>query len=334
MSPSRRRILLAAAVAQFLAPFTAGAQAPAKAARVVMLSDYLYGRWPVANMSAFRQGMRSLGWVEGRNLAVKERHAASEEQRKQIAAEMERLRPGAILACPPCAIRAAPSGSAPIRGIPIVFFYSDPVFGKLVESLGRPGGNMTGLAYQGIELNAKRLQLLKESFPALARIGVLVTKNHVLRDRMVAEVQDAAPKLKVALRIFEIASDEPAEGIDTAFESMARDGTQAVLGLQGPHFYRERKRIAGLALKHRLPGIFDAGEDVEAGALMTYDPDFVDLARRAADYVDKILKGAKPSDLPVEQPNTFEFAINLRTAKAMGLTIPQSVLLRADRVVE
>jgi len=334
MSPSRRRILLAAAVAQLLAPLTAGAQVPAKTARVVMLSDYLYGRWPVAIMAAFRQGLRGLGWAEGRNLVIEERHAASEEQRRQIAAEMERLRPDAILACPPCAVRSSPSGSAPIRGIPIVFFYSDPVAGKLVESLGRPGGDMTGLAYQGTELNAKRLQLLKESFPAVARIGVLVTRNHALRDRMVAEVQDAAPKLNVALQLFEIASDEPAERIDTAFESMVRDGTQAVLGLQGPHFYRERKRITGLSLKHRLPGIFDAGEDIEAGALMTFDPDFVDLARRAAGYVDKILKGAKPSDLPVEQPDIFEFAINLATAKAMGLTIPRPVLLRANRVIE
>jgi len=334
MSPSRRKILLAAVVALLVAPVTAGAQQPAKKARVAMLSDYLMGQWPALRVNAFREGLRDLGWVEGRNLVIEERHAASEEQRKQIAAEMERLRPEVILACPPCAVRAAPSGSAPIRGIPIVFFYSDPVAGKMVESLARPGGNMTGLAYQGIELNAKRLQLLKESFPKLARIGVLVTKNHVLRDRMVAEIQDAAQKLNVRLQLLEIASDEPAERIDAAFEAMVREGAQAVLGLQGPHFFRERKRIAGLALKYRLPGIFDLGDDVEAGALMTYDTNYVDLTRRSASYVDRILKGAKPSDLPVEQPNTFEFAINLGTAKAMGLTIPQSVLLRANRVIE
>ncbi len=334
MSPSRRRILLAAAVAQLVAPFTAGAQAPAKTARVVVLSDYRGGQWPPEIMAAFRQGLRDLGWVEGRTLVVEQRHAASEDQRVQVAAEMERLRPEAILACPPCAVWAAPSGSAPIRGIPIVFFYSDPVGQGMVASLARPGGNMTGLAYQGIELNAKRLELLKESFPALARIGVLVTKNHPLRDRMVAEIQSAASKLNVKLQLFEIASTEPAERIDAAFEAMAREGVQAVLGLQGPHFSRERKRVAGLALKHRLPGIFDLGESVEAGALMTYDPGFADLTRRAAGYVDKILKGAKPADLPVEQPYTFEFAINIGTAKKMGLTIPQSVLLRANRVIE
>lgn len=235
------------------------------------------GRWPESRVDAFRQGLRDLGWVEGRNVVIEERHAASEEQRRQIAADTEQRRPDVIVACPPCAIRAAPSGSAPIRGVPIVFFYSDPVAGKMVESLARPGGNMTGLAYLGIELNVKRLQMLKESFPTLVRIGVLVTKNHALR---------------------------------------------------------ERKRITGLTLKYRLPGIFDAGDDVEAGALMTYDTNFVDLMRRSASYVDRILKGAKPSDLPVEQPNTFEFAINLGTAKTMGLTIPQSVLLRANRVIE
>ena len=152
-------MLLAAAVvllggAAIAWPLASFAQQPAKTVRVVMLSDHLYGRWPVAIMTAFRQGLRDLGWVEGRTLVIEERHAASEEQRKQIAAEMERLRPDVIYACPPCAFRAAPSGSAPIRGIPIVFIYSAPVAGKMVESLARPGGNMTGLAYLGIELNA------------------------------------------------------------------------------------------------------------------------------------------------------------------------------------
>jgi len=239
-----------------------------------------------------------------------------------------------IYACPSCSVRASPAGSAPIRGIPIVFVYSDPVAGKMVESLARPGGSMTGLAYQGIALNAKRLQLLKETFPKIVRIGVLVTTNHPQRDRMVAELQAAAHKLEVKLLSFEIASNEPAERIDAAFEEMVRDGVGAVLGLQGPHFYRERGRIAGLSLRHRLPGIFDAGESVEAGALMTYDPDFIDLTRRGAAYVDKILKGAKPGELPVEQPNTFVFAINLRTAAAMGVTIPRLILLRANRVIE
>jgi len=333
MNHTQRRRFLIASGALLAAPL-AGAQQTAKTARIVLLSDYIYGRWPVEGMTTFRQRLRDLGWVEGRNLVIEEQHAASEVQRLQIAAEIERLRPDVIYACPPCSVRAAPSGTAPIRGIPIVFIYSDPVAGKLVESLARPGGNMTGLAYLGIELNAKRMQLLKDVFPKLVRIGVLVMKDHRLRNRMVTEVQDAASKLSVKLQLFEIASDEPAERIDTAFEAMLREGVQAVLGLQGAHFYRERKRITALALKHRLPGIFDAGEDVEAGALMTYDTDFVDLSRRSASYVDKILKGAKPSDLPVEQPNTFEFAINLRTAKTMGLTIPQPVLLRAHRVIE
>ena len=334
MRRSRRRQILVAAGTILVAPIMSFPQQATKGARVVMLSDFFYGRWPAENANAFRQGLRELGWAEGRNVIIEERHAASEEQRQQIAAEMERNRPDVILACPPCAVRAKPSGLAPIRGIPIVFFYSDPVAAGLVTSLARPGGDMTGLAYQGIELNVKRLQMLKESFPKLARVGVLVTKDHALRNRMVAEIQDAAATLNVKLQLFEIARDEPAERIDAAFEAMARDGVQAVLGLQGPHFYRERKRVTGLMLKHRLPGIFDAGESVDAGALMTYDTNFVDLARRAAGYIDKILKGTKPSELPVEQPNTFEFAINLATARSMGVAIPRAVLLRADRVIE
>lgn len=334
LGKSVRGIAFAFALAMLCVPYPSWAQQPAKTARVVMLSDYFSGRSGAERTSAFRQGLRELGWAEGKNLVIEERHAANEEQRRQIAAEMEQSRPDVILACNPCASRAAPSGPAPIRGIPIVFIFSDPVEAKMVNSLARPGGSMTGLSTQGIELNAKRLQVLKGTLPKLARVGVLVSRNHVLRDRMVTEIQDAAPKLKVRLQLFEISSDEPAEKIDAAFEAMSRDGTQAVLGLQGPHFGRERNRITRLALKYRLPGIFYQGESVEQGALMTYEPKLVDLVHRAAGYVDKILRGAKPGDLPVEQPNTFEFAVNLRTAKAMGVTIPPSVLLQASRVIE
>ena len=151
---------------------------------------------------------------------------------------------------------------------------------------------------------------------------------------MVAELQVAASKLNLKLQLFDIARNDPPERIDAAFEAMSRDGTQAVLGLSGANFSREGKRIVGLALKYRLPGVFSSGASVEAGALMTYDADFVDLNRRIAGLVDKILQGAKPGDIPIEQPNTFVLAINFRTAKAMGLTIPPSILVRADRMIE
>lgn len=315
-------------------PLAGLTQRPAKPARIVLLSDYVWGRFTDERAASFLQRLRERGWVEGKNVVFEERHAATEEQRKHIAAEMERLPPDVIYACPPCSLQASPSGRAPIRGVPIVFMYSDPVGTKMVESLARPGGNLTGFAFQGQELDAKRLQLLKELIPALVRVGVLVMKDHPQRDRMVADLQAAASKLNVKLQLFEIARAEPAERIDAAFEAMSRDGTQAVLGLTGAHFSREGQRIAGLVHKYRLPGIFSAAGTVEIGTLMTYDTNFRDLQRRIADVVDKILKGAKPSEIPIEQPNSFEFAINLGTARKIGLTIPQSLLVRADRVIE
>ena len=315
-------------------PLAGLAQRPAKPARIVLLSDYVWGPFSSERSAPFRQRLRELGWVEGKNVVFEERHAATEEQRKQIAAEMERRPPDVIYACPPCSLQAGPSGRAPIRGVPIVFMYSDPVGAKMVESLARPGGNLTGFAFQGQELDAKRLQLLKELIPPLVRVGVLVMKDHPQRDRMVADLQVAAAKLNVKLQLFEIAGAEPAERIDAAFEAMSRDGTQAVLGLTGAHFSRESQRIAGLVHKYRLPGIFSASAAVEQGALMTYDTNWLDLTRRIAGLADKILKGTKPSEIPIEQPTSFEFAINLGTAKKIGLTGPHSILLRAAPVIE
>ena len=204
----------------------------------------------------------------------------------------------------------------------------------MVQSLAHSGGNMTGIAYMGVELIGYRLQLLKESIPKLARIGVLVQKDHPLRNLMVAETQGAARKLKLAPQFFEFMPDDSPDKIDAAYTAMSRNGTQAVLGLPGGIFGRERKRITGLALKYRLPGTFDEGETIDGGAMMTYNPDSRDNERQIAGYIDKILRGAKPGDLPVQQPTKFKLEINLRIAKSMGLTIPQSVLLRAERVIE
>lgn len=352
-SASGRWMVLSPAVVLALAlilsgpRLTAEAQRATRTATVVFLSDIT----PIPDrpyLEAFREGLRELGWVAGQNLHVEYRHASRSEQRPEIAAEIVKLAPDVIVAPAAAAFAFGPipshageriSNWSPIRTIPIVFAgVSDPVAAGMVQSRQRPGGTMTGIALLSIELNPKRLELLKEALPAAARIGVLVPSNHPLRDRMVTDVEAAARGLKVKLQLVEISGADPveriAEQIDQAFETMARERVQAVLGLQGPHYYRERKRIVELSLKHRLPGIFEIGEYAEAGCLMAYAPNVTDIFRYTAIYVDKILKGAKAADLPVDRPRKLEFVVNMRTAKALGLTIPPALLLRADRVIE
>jgi putative ABC transport system substrate-binding protein len=192
---------------------------------------------------------------------------------------------------------------------------------------------MTGLSYMGVELNSKRLQMLKELIPTLSRVGVLVPSDHAMRGRMVSDIEATARVLGVSLQLAEVAATDPVEKIDAAFEAMALGRAQAVLGLQGPHYYRERKRVCGLP-SVTFPGIFEISGYPEAGCLMSYGTSLADLYRRSASYVDKILRGAKPADLPIEQPTKFELVINMKTAKALKLTIPQSLLLQATHVIE
>ncbi|HEV8471441.1 MAG TPA: ABC transporter substrate-binding protein, partial [Methylomirabilota bacterium] len=229
-------------------------------------------------------------------------------------------------------------GSAPIPKKAIVFAgVSDPVAFRFVDSLARPGGQMTGLSYLGIDLNVKRLQLLKESFPGATRIGVLVPSQHALRARMVHDVGVAATAVGVTLVPVEVAGglrDDVLARIDAAFETFGRERVDAVLGMQGPIFFRERRRIAELSLRHRLPGAFELAPYVEDGALMAYGPSVTDLYRHAARYTDRILRGAKPAELPVEQPTKVELVVNLKTARALGIRLPPAVLLRTDRVIE
>jgi len=333
MSKARCRQFLFVVIL-FSAAALCWAQSPTRIARVVMVSDFVNGSPPPEIVKAFRDELRELGWVEGRGFLFEQRHAGSVQQRREIAAELSRNPPDAVNLCPPCAIWARPSGMAPIRGVPMVFIFSDPVAAGLVKSLARPGGSMTGVATLGIELDFKRIELLKETMPKLARLAILVASNHPLHDRIVAQMTDAAARMNVKPRYVEVASTDPAEKIDAAFEAIAREGAEAVLGLQNPLFHRERARITALALKYRLPGLFDGGDSVEAGAFMTYEPDWAYILRRIASYLDKILRGAKPADLPVEQADRFRLSVNLRTAKALGITVPRSVLLRADQVVE
>jgi len=342
-----RRIGLAVvlAVSLALAPFSAEAQQAKRIATVVLVwDDATSGPLPPNLREALVQRLRDLGWVEGANLRLEERSAKTRELRPATAAAIVKLKPDVIVASGPAAFPygpVAPEAAArvpfwsPIRDIPIVFAgLSDPIAAGAVQSLARPGGTMTGISYLGVELNPKRLQLLKEALPGTTRVAVLVPSNHSLRDRMVREVEAAAGSLGVKLQLLEVSSLDPPEKIDQAFAAMVRERAQAVLGLQGPHFFKERRRLAELSLTHRLPGVFELAEYAEAGCLLAYAPNFPGIYKHAAIYVDKILKGAKPADLPVEQPTKFELVINLKTAKALSLTIPQSVLLRADEVIQ
>ena len=201
---------------------------------------------------------------------------------------------------------------------------------KLVDSLARPGGNITGVSYVGIEVNVKRLELLKQAVPSASRIAVLGDSRHPLLQRSLAELRPAAQSLKVELQLFEVKS--PNE-LDDAFSAMTRAGASALLALQSPIFGPHRQRVAALALRHRLASIFELGAVAEAGALMSYGLNNTEVFSRVAYYVDRILRGVKPADLPVEQ-TTNELVINLKTAKALGITIPPSLLLRADQVIE
>jgi len=218
--------------------------------------------------------------------------------------------------------------------IPIVMTsVTDPVALGLVASLARPGGNVTGLANLSTELNSKRLEILKDAVPKLARVGLLRSSaDNLARDYQLKELRAAAPALK--LKLDEIETQFDAKGLDSAFQTAKQKHVNAILTLTTREFFAEKKRIVELADKYRLPAIYFQKEFVDEGGLMSYGTDYTDLYRRAATYVDKILKGAKPADLPVEQPTKFEFIVNLKAAKQIGLTIPQSMLYRADRVIK
>jgi putative ABC transport system substrate-binding protein len=342
-----RRIGLAVvlAVSLALAPFSAEAQPAKRMATVVLVSDdFITGPLPPNYREAFVQGLRDLGWVEGTNFRLEQRAAKTVELRPATAAEIVKLKPDVIVAwdgaafaygpvAPEVAAAAGQRFWSPIRDIPIVFvMLSDPVATGLVQSLARPGGTMTGNSYLGLELNPKRLQLLKEALPGITRVAVLVPSNYPLRvrDRMVREVEAAAGSLGVKLQLLEVSSLDPPEKIDQAFAAMVRERAQAVLGLQGAHFWKERRRIAELSLTHRLPGAFEGAEYAEVGCLLAYMANPAGIFKHAARYVDQILKGARPADLPVEQPTKFELIINLKTAKALGPHDP-AVGARAGR---
>jgi putative ABC transport system substrate-binding protein len=329
-------------VSLILAPATVHAQPAGRIAHIGFLSDAsVLGPLPPEFFEAFRQGLRELGWVEGRNVIIDFREAKTVDERPVVVAELMRQKPDVIVAEAGGIWLVHPSppksrqGWSPVRDVPIVFTgQSDPVGLGLVQSLARPGGTVTGLSAMSLELIGKRLEMLKELLPKLTRVGVLVPSDNPLRDRMVREIEEAARLLSVKLQLLDIASTEAPERIDATFQAMVRGRAEAVLGLLGFYPEQKRKRVCELAARHRLPGAFGNAVYVEAGCLLSYSASIPDLFRRSAGYVDKILKGAKPADLPVEQPTKFELVINLKTAKALGLTIPQTLLQRADQVIE
>jgi putative ABC transport system substrate-binding protein len=281
-------------------------------------------------IEGFRQGLRELGYVEGKNIVIEWRHAEAKLDRlPALAAELVRLKVDAIVTAGPSSTRAAKKATSTI---PIVMaFDNDPVGNGFVASLARPGGNITGLATLAPEISGKRLELLKEIVPKLSRVAVLGTSTTPGTAQNLKETELAAGALKVKLQYLDVLDPKD---IETAFRAASKGRADAVLVLTSPVFVLQRTQIVDLAVKGRLPAIYDQSEYVEAGGLMSYGVSFTDLARRAATYVDKILKGAKPADLPVEQPKKFELVINLKTAKQIGVTIPQSVLYRADKVIK
>jgi putative tryptophan/tyrosine transport system substrate-binding protein len=308
-------------------PIAAHAQQPAKLPTIGFLgtgSQSTWGSW----IGAFVVRLRELGWIEGRTVAIEYRWAEGRGERfAEIAAEFVRLKVDVIVT----------TGAAGIEGkratstIPIVLAVAiDPVGEGLVTSLARPGGNITGLSLQGPELAGKRLGLLREVFPAVHRLAILADVGYSASVLEMREAQTTARTLGLDVITLEI---RQAEEITPAFEAQKGDADTLYV-CAGPLMTTNRLRISTLALAARLPTISGVREYVEAGALLSYGPHFPDLFRRAAEYVDKILRGAKPGDLPVEQPAKYELVINLKTAKALGLTIPESFLLRADKVIE
>jgi putative tryptophan/tyrosine transport system substrate-binding protein len=282
-----------------------------------------------ARIEAFKQGLRELGYVEGKNIIIEWRYAEGKlELLSKFAAELVRLKVDIIVSAGPTVTRPAKEATVTL---PIVMALDDdPVASGFVVSLARPGGNITGLSTLSPEISGKQLELLKETIPKLARVAVIGNSSRAGNAQMLKETELVGEALKVQLLSLEV---RDLKDIATAFQEASNGRADAILVLRSPAFLSRRTQIAELAVKSRLPVIYPWSENVEDGGLMTYSVSVTDLFRRAATYVDKILKGRKPADLPVEQPTKFEFIINLKAAKQIGLTIPPNVLARADKVI-
>lgn len=324
-----RRALIAGAVSSLSVSSLAHGQLPRRIPRVGVL-------WHAASIEeespyfgTLIDGFKSLGYVDGRTITLEHRFPDEKpELFKSMAAELISLKPDVLVGVGSAAVYVKRATST----IPMVFMYvPDPVGAGLVETVRRPGGNATGLTNFSVELTAKRLQYLKEIVPSLARVALLINPTANISRLYVSQSNEAAPKLGLVTQAFDV----PLLGqLDHAFDAMLKAGMQAVVVNAESLFYQAKERIARLAIARRLPTCVWVRELVEDGALVSYGVDQRAIARRVAVYVDRILKGEKPADMPVEQPTRFELIVNMKTAKALGLTIPPSVLLRADQIME
>jgi putative ABC transport system substrate-binding protein len=324
----REFVALLISAAAVVCPLTAWPQNSTKLARIGFL-----GIAPASasarRIEVLRATLRDLGWVDGKNIVIEFRWAERTDQLPELAAELARMNVDIIFAPSSTYVEAARRAT---QTIPIVFaIHADPVGLGHVASLARPGGNITGLSMLLTELAAKELEILKEAVPHAARVGVLwnpATPSHPLA---LKAAEAAGETLRVDIHALPVRT---AGDFDAAFAMMTQERLDAFLDLSGPLSYAQRAPLAELALKHRIPGMFGQKENVEAGGLMSYSADTLDLVRRSAANIDKILKGTKPADLPVEQASKYELVINLKTANALGLEIPPMLLARADEVIE
>jgi putative ABC transport system substrate-binding protein len=321
----KNSLTMGLALLLLVSQLTAEGQQARTVARIGLLTNR-----PSPHLQAFETGLRELGYVEGQNVVIERRNARGEPSRlSALATELVRLGLDVLVALDPPSARAA-RGATDI--IPIVIRSSDdPVESELVASLARPGGNITGVYSLYAELGPKRLELIKEALPRITRVAVLQDPTFPGGSERWKELEQAARSLGLTLVSAETSSSG---GLEGAFRTATRQRAEALITLRSPVIVTHRSRVIELAAKRRLPAMYDDREFVEAGGLMSYGANLDDLYRRAATYVDKILKGTKPADLPIERATKFELLINLKTAKVLGLMIPPSLLLRADQVIE
>jgi len=310
--------------------FAVEAQQPTKIPRIGYLSPG-DANGSSASVEPFQQGMRELGYIEGKNILVEYRYAEGKLDRiPSLVAELVQLKPEVIVVISLLSIRAAKQAT---KTIPIIIMSTqDPVATGIIDSLAHPGGNITGVTRLTRELSGKRLELLKEAVPRMSRVAVLWSPDDSGASIAFKEYQAVAPSLKIQLQSLEVRDPNP--DFEGAFRAAAKKSANALITITNPVLSRYLKRIADLAISNRLPSMYERIAWVEAGGLMSYSANDVETFKRAATYVDKILKGAKPGDLPVQQATKFELVINLNTAKQIGLTIPVRVLERANRVIK
>jgi putative tryptophan/tyrosine transport system substrate-binding protein len=326
----RRRFLLISLAGALAGPLAVEAQQTGKVYRLGFLSNGWATAIPQV-VAAFRQGLRELAWVEGQNIVIEYRWAEGRSDRlPDLTAELVRLRVDVLVASGAAATRAAKEATTTIPIVSVAV--QDPVALGSVQSLGRPGGNITGPTLTGgLAIVGKQLELLKETVPGVSRVAVLWNPANPMLLQQLRDTESAARSLNVQLQPVEARSPDE---FDRAFSRIIRGRVEALLVSTDPVFAAQGTRLANLAARNRLPAMYGLRRHVEAGGLIAYGANELDVWRRAATYVDKILKGAKPAELPVEQPTKFELVINLKTAKALGLTIPPSLLARADHVIE